>query len=97
MFARISEDNVAFSLKVNAPRIPVVLGVLRRTGTSIQDEKYRGLEESHDRAAWRVVKKRLAIEVQTTVACGRHSMKFLGPLDAFQKQKRVERSFSRKT
>ena len=26
MFARISEDNVAFSLKVNAPRIPVVLG-----------------------------------------------------------------------
>ena len=54
-------------------------------------------EESHDRAAWRVVKKRLAIEVQTTVACGRHSMKFLGPLDAFQKQKRVERSFSRKT
>ena len=33
MFAGISEDNVAFSLKVNAPRIPVVLGAFRRAAT----------------------------------------------------------------
>ena len=34
MFARISEDHVAFSFKDNAPRILAVLGVLQRTRTA---------------------------------------------------------------
>ena len=36
MFARISEDHVAFSSKDSAPRILVVLGLLQRGRTAIQ-------------------------------------------------------------
>ena len=70
MFARISEDPVAFSLKVSAPRILVVLGVLRGAGTSIQGwEEEHGFEAYHGSAAWRMGKKRLGIQVKTTVTC----------------------------
>ena len=101
MFARISEDNVAFSLKVNAPSIPVVLGFLRRAGTSLQELENNAvlkeaMTERHD--GW--AKKRLEIEVakpqwRACVDFGRNSAKFPGPMDAFQKQKRVEREVSR--
>ena len=70
MFARFSDDHVAFAFKVNAPRILVVLGVLQRAGTAIQGWKeQRGFEACHDSKSWRGVKKRRGNQVKITVAC----------------------------
>ena len=84
---------VAFSLKDSAPRFIVDLGVFRRR-TSIQGQQnVRGFKARHDRAAWWVGKKEMGVKtIVACVGCGRLSPNFPGPMEEFQKQRRVERS-----